>query len=71
MSLGIIQLSLTHNFVPEASRTNAMIAVTNWDTKTCFESSTHESIRDEALFQPFIALSVPALLRMFITLNHF
>ena len=47
------------------------VAVTNWDTKTCFESSTHESIRDEALFQPFIALSVPALLRMFINLNHF
>ena len=71
MSLGIIQLSLTHNFVPEASRTNAMIAVTNWDTKTCFESSTHESIRDEALVRRFSALNVPALLRMFITLNHF
>ena len=29
---------------------NAVIAETKWDTKTFFVSSTHESIRDEALF---------------------
>ena len=38
------------NCSPKKSRTNAVIAETKWDTKTCFVSSTHESIRDEALF---------------------
>ena len=46
---------------PNKGRTNAVIAETKWDTKTCFVSSTHKSIRDEALFLAISRLNCSSL----------